>query len=70
MVCHDSEPSHRSIASAHVRLDTFTSLADGKLNGQKAFMTGAINFLGDDGGTSRAQRYVTFPFMADVKSVD
>ena len=27
--------------------DTFTSLADGKLNGQKAFMTGALKVKGN-----------------------
>ena len=35
------------LADVHVLSDTFTSLADGKLNGQKAFMTGALKVKGN-----------------------
>ena len=30
-----------------IRIDTFIQLADGKLNGQKAFMTGALKVKGN-----------------------
>ena len=38
------------------RLDTFVSLADGKLNGQKAFMTGALKVKGNVSDDPRRKR--------------
>jgi putative sterol carrier protein len=37
-------------ATANPRADTFINLADGKLNGQKAFMTGALKVKGNVSG--------------------
>jgi putative sterol carrier protein len=37
-------------ATTNPRADTFINLADGKLNGQKAFMTGALKVKGNVSG--------------------
>jgi putative sterol carrier protein len=47
MVSSSSSLLHlRSGARANI-IDTFIQLADGKLNGQKAFMTGALKVKGN-----------------------
>jgi putative sterol carrier protein len=47
MVCPVSSSSAKSRERKSLWVDTFIQLADGKLNGQKAFMTGALKVKGN-----------------------